>query len=56
MASLSRQEFEMMWLSIKEIERNAKALETTNKLRSVNILRSVESIKNQIQQVIGQME
>lgn len=54
--SLTRKEWESMWLNLKEIERNAKALDTTNKLRSVNILREVEQVKTKIQQVIGQME
>lgn len=54
--SLTRQEWESMWLNLKEIERNAKALEYQNKLRSVNILREVEQMKTKVQQVIGQME
>lgn len=54
--SLTRQEWEMMWLDVKSIERNAKELDKTNKLRSVNILQGVESIKTKIQKVIGQME
>lgn len=54
--SLTRSEWEAIWLNLKEIERNAKRLDTTNKLRSVNILREVEQIKTKVQQVIGQME
>ena len=50
---MNKQQWMMMLLAINEIGRNANKLE--NRLRRTNILREVESIKNQIRQVIGQM-
>lgn len=55
--SLTRNEWEEMWESIKRIEQMATI--TLNRLRKIHILAidtEVVKIKKQIQSVIGQME
>ena len=52
--SLTRAEWEAMWFSIKVIEDNTTRLKSPP--RRQRILWEVKKIKDQIQQVIGQME
>jgi hypothetical protein len=58
--SLTRTEWIRMWHEIKEIERNAKLIDTSSrpitKVRRNSILASTTEIKRLIQSVIGQME
>ena len=58
--SLTRTEWIRMWHETKEIERNAKLIETSSraiaKIRRDSILTSITEIKRLIQSVIGQME